>query len=127
LRKLPAGSDPEQFAVTADGKRIYASNEDVATASLMNVADGKVERIFPVKKEPEGVGLRPDGKFVYVTCETGGDIFVIDTSTYKVVSHLNVHPRPRSVAFLPDGTRAFIPRNATLRGRGCTLRWLTTL
>ncbi len=109
LRKLPAGSDPEQFAVTTDGKRIYASNEDVATASLMNVADGKVERIFPVKKEPEGVGLRPDGKFVYVTCETGGDIFVIDTSTYKVVSHFNVHPRQRSVAFLPDGTRAFIP------------------
>jgi len=109
LRKLPAGSDPEQFAVTADGKQIYVSNEDVATASLMDVANGKVERIFPVKREPEGIGLRPDGKFVYVTCETGGDIFVIDTSTHKIATHFNVKPRPRSVVFLPDGTRAFIP------------------
>src|SRR3954470_7166658 len=30
LRKLPAGSDPEQFAVSKDGKRLYVANEDVA-------------------------------------------------------------------------------------------------
>src|SRR6266568_1301931 len=56
LKKIPAGSDPEQFAVSADGTRLYIANEDVATVSIVNVASGKVEHIIPVKKEPEGVG-----------------------------------------------------------------------
>jgi YVTN family beta-propeller protein len=67
LRKIPAGSDPEQFAVSADGTRLYISNEDVATASIVNVDTGKVEHIVPVRKEPEGVALTPDGKLFYVT------------------------------------------------------------
>ena len=109
LRKLPAGSDPEEFAVSRDGKTLYISNEDVATASVVNVADGKVEQIVRVKKEPEGVAISPDGKHVYVTCETGGEVVVIDTATNKAVAEFAVGGRPRTVAFLPDGSRAFIP------------------
>jgi YVTN family beta-propeller protein len=109
VKKLAAGSDPEQFAVSADGKKIYIANEDVATASVINVADGKVEQIVRVGKEPEGVGLTPDGRFVYVTCETSGEVFVIAADTYKSVAHFVVGGRPRSIAFLPDGLRAFIP------------------
>jgi len=109
LRKLPSGVDPEEFAVSKDGKRLYISNEDVATASVLNVASGKVEHIIRVKKEPEGVAFTPDGKFVYVTCETGGEVFVIDTATNKAVAEIPVGGRPRTVAFLPDGSQAFVP------------------
>ena len=41
VKKLPTGTDPEEFAVSPDGKRIYVSNEDAATASLINVESGK--------------------------------------------------------------------------------------
>ena len=109
LKKLPAGSDPEQFAVSADGTRLYISNEDVGTVSILNASNGKVEHIIPVKKEPEGVTLTPDGRFVYVTCETGGEIFVIDTAASKSIAQFTVGGRPRTVVFLPDGTRAFVP------------------
>jgi YVTN family beta-propeller protein len=107
--KLPGGSDPEQFAVSSDGTRLFISNEDVGTASVLSIATGKVEKIIPVHKEPEGVGIRPDGKVFYVTCETDGEIFAIDAATFKVITHFNVGGRPRSVDFLPDSTRAFIP------------------
>jgi YVTN family beta-propeller protein len=103
LRKLPAGSDPEEFAVSSDGSRLYVSNEDVATASVINVADGKVERIFRVQKEPEGIALSPDGRFLYVTCETGGEVVVIDNARNKKVAEILIGGRPRSVAFLPGG------------------------
>ena len=109
VRKLPSGSDPEEFAVSQDGSRLYVSNEDVATASVVSVADGRVMNIVRVKKEPEGVALSPDGRFVYVTCETGGEVFVIDTATNKAVAEIPVGGRPRTVAFLPDGSRAFVP------------------
>ena len=109
LRKLPSGSDPEEFAVSKDGKALYISNEDVATASVLDITSGKVAHIVRVKKEPEGVALSPDGKFVYVTCETGGEVVVIDTARNKAVAEIAIGGRPRTVAFLPDGSRAFIP------------------
>ncbi len=109
VKKIAAGSDPEEFAVTKDGTRLYASNEDVATASVVNIADGQVEHIIRVKKEPEGVALSPDGRYVYVTCETGGEVVVIDAQRHKGIAELPIGGRPRTVAFAPDGSRAFIP------------------
>ena len=113
LRKIPAGSDPEQFCLSPDGSRIYIANEDVSAATALNAADGEVLSIIPVTREPEGVGVSPDGKFFYIGCETAGDVFGIDTATFKIVAHLQVHPRPRSVAFSPDGSRAFVPSESS--------------
>jgi YVTN family beta-propeller protein len=107
LRKIPAGSDPEQFCLSADGRQLYIANEDVATASVLDIASGKVEHIIRVTREPEGVAVNPNGKSFYVGCETAGDIFVVDTKTFGVIERIKVNPRPRSVDFTPDGTRAF--------------------
>ena len=41
VRVLPAGTDPEQFAVTADGAKIYDSNEDAGTASVVGTDAGR--------------------------------------------------------------------------------------
>lgn len=107
--KLNGGSDPEEFALSQDGKQIYISNEDTKSASVIGVAGAKVEHIIPVGSEPEGVTTRPDGKQFYVTCEAGGDIYVVDTATFKAVSHFKVNGRPRSVAFDSHSAIAFIP------------------
>jgi YVTN family beta-propeller protein len=107
--KLNAGSDPEEFALSKDGRHIYISNEDTKTASVISVASAKLEHIIPVGQEPEGVTTTPDGKQFYVTCEAGGDIYVVDTASYSVVAHFKVNGRPRSVAFLSTGGIGFIP------------------
>ncbi len=78
-------SDPEEFDLSADGKHLFVSNEDVKTASSVDIANGKVEKIVSLSQEPEGVGGYPDGKRLFVTCETGGEVFVIDIATFKVV------------------------------------------
>jgi YVTN family beta-propeller protein len=109
VRKLPAGSDPEEFDLSKDGIRLYISNEDVKTASVINIATAQVEHIVLVDGEPEGVSTAPDGKSFYVTCEAGGDIYVISTASYAAIAHFKVAVRPRSVAFLPGGAIAFIP------------------
>ena len=109
LRKIKVGSDPEEFDLTADGKQLIVSNEDVKTASLVDTATGKVKRIVPIAGEPEGVGITPDGKQVWLTCETSGDIFAIDLATFKVVGHVKVDQRPRSVAFVQNGKYAVVP------------------
>jgi YVTN family beta-propeller protein len=107
--KLNAGSDPEEFALSKDGRQIYISNEDTKTASVINIGSGKLQHIIPVGQEPEGVTTTPDGKQFYVTCEAGGDIYVIDAHSYSAVTHFKVNGRPRSVAFLSAGGIGFIP------------------
>jgi YVTN family beta-propeller protein len=108
-RKLNAGSDPEEFALSKDGRHIYTSNEDTKTASVINSATGKLEHIIPVGQEPEGVTTTPDGKQFYVTCEAGGDIYVIDTGDFAVSAHFKVNGRPRSVDFLNKSAIGFVP------------------
>jgi YVTN family beta-propeller protein len=107
--KLNAGSDPEEFALSKDGRHIYISNEDTKTASVVSIAAAKLEHIIAVGQEPEGVTTTPDGRQFYVTCEAGGDIFVVDAASYSAVAHFKVNGRPRSVAFLSSGGVGFIP------------------
>lgn len=111
--KLNAGSDPEEFALSKDGRQIYISNEDTKTASVINIGSGKVEHIIPVGQEPEGVTTTPDGRQFYITCEAGGDIYVVDAHSYSAVTHFKVHERPRSVAFLSAGGIGFIPSESS--------------
>lgn len=108
LKILPGGSDPEQLAVSADGRWLFVANEDVGQASVIDAVTGKTLYIVKVGGEPEGVNLRPDGKVVYVTSEEDGEVFVIDAVAPKSIAKFAVGPRPRSTAFLPDSSRAYV-------------------
>ncbi|HEX2166060.1 MAG TPA: cytochrome D1 domain-containing protein, partial [Longimicrobiales bacterium] len=80
------GSDPEQFALSPDGRRLYAANEDAGTATITDVVSGTVLRTLIVGIEPEGVAISPDGRWIYVTAETSNTVSVIDTRTSEVVA-----------------------------------------
>jgi YVTN family beta-propeller protein len=112
-RKIAGGSDPEEFSLSKDGKKLYVSNEDVKAASVIDIASGKVEHIVAVGQEPEGVATAPDGKRFYVTCEAGGEIYAVETAGYSTIGHFKVNVRPRSMAFLPDADIGFIPSEST--------------
>src|SRR4051812_15189857 len=106
-RVLPGGSDPEQFDISHDGSRLYISNEDAGTASMVDLKSGTIDTRVPVGAEPEGVRISPDGKLVYVTAESDTSIRVLDAATGEVKARIKVDRRPRDVAFTPDGKRAY--------------------
>src|SRR5689334_23792535 len=41
-RVLPGGSDPEAFDISKDGGTLFVSNEDAGTASIVDIASGKI-------------------------------------------------------------------------------------
>ena len=104
----PAGSDPERFAITPDGRRLYAANEDGSWTSATDIATRRIVATLIVGIEPEGVGITPDGRWVYVTAETSNSVSVIDVKANKVVANFLVDVRPRAVAFSPDGKHAYV-------------------
>jgi PQQ-dependent catabolism-associated beta-propeller protein len=108
VKVLHAGSDPEQFALSRDGKRLFVANEDSATLSVVDIASGKIAQRVPVGREPEGVAVTPDGRWVLVTNESDNSVSIIDTGTLKIVKSVQVGKRPRDVAFTPDGRTAYV-------------------
>jgi YVTN family beta-propeller protein len=102
-----AGSDPEQFAISRDGKFAFIANEDDASASIVDLESGQSRGKIKVSEEPEGVGVNPSNGEVYVTCEEKGEVFAIDPDQQRVIAKIDTGGRPRSVAFSPDGSRAY--------------------
>src|SRR5437867_4171398 len=101
------GSDPEQFAISKDGKFAFIANEDDASALIVDLNSGQPRGKVKVSAEPEGVAVNPTNGEVYVTCEEKGEVFAIDPSQQRVIAKIDTGGRPRSVAFLPDGSRAY--------------------
>lgn len=108
IKVLQAGSDPEQFALSPDDKRLYVANEDVALASVLDIDSGAIVARIPVGREPEGVAVSPDGRWVLVSNESDNSVSVIDARTLKVTSHVTVGKRPRDMAFTSDGKTAYV-------------------
>src|SRR5881227_2558858 len=102
------GSDPEQFAISKDGKFAFIANEDDASASIVDLDSGQSRGKIKVSEEPEGVGVNPSSGEVYVTCEEKGEVFAIDPEQQRVIATMETGGRPRSVAFSSDGTRAYV-------------------
>jgi YVTN family beta-propeller protein len=108
IRVLQAGSDPEQFDVSPDGKRLFVANEDVALLSVLDIEGGATVKRIPVGREPEGVGVTPDGRWVLVTNESDNSVSMVDTKTLEVVRSVRVGLRPRDLAFTPDSRAAYV-------------------
>lgn len=108
VRRLEGGSDPENFAVSADNKTIYVSNEDAKGVSFIDIPSGKLTKTIPTGNEPEGVSITPDGKLIYSTNEEDGTVSVIDPAAGKVLKQIKVGRRPRNVVFMPDGKHAYV-------------------
>lgn len=109
VRTIEGGSDPENFAVSKDGKWIYVSNEDDDGVSFIDLTAGKlVPPTIKTGDEPEGVSLTADGKTIYSTNEADGTVSVIDVNGRSLVKTFKVGRRPRNVVFLGDGQHAFV-------------------
>jgi PQQ-dependent catabolism-associated beta-propeller protein len=105
---IAAGSDPEQFDLSADGKRLFVSNEDIGRATVVDIESGRVVKSIPVGGEPEGVAVSPDGRWALVTSESDHSVAIIDTDTLTVVRTVKVGKRPRDIAFTPDSALAYV-------------------
>ncbi|HWT11150.1 MAG TPA: hypothetical protein VN231_00180 [Allosphingosinicella sp.] len=109
LRVLRGVSDPEQVAVSPDGRRLYVASEDTGRLIVMDSRQGGVLASLEVGGEPEGVAVSPDGRLAYATSEEDHSVAVVETAGPRVRARIRVGLRPRNAVFTADGRRAFVP------------------
>ena len=105
---LPGGSDPEQFDISGDGKRLCIANEDAGLATIVELDSREIVATVEVGEEPEGVRTSPDGQYFYVPGETDHNITVIDAEQGERVAQITVGHRPRDTVFTSNSARAYV-------------------
>ena len=116
--------DPEAFALGADGRSLYVSNEDDAEATVIDMDSGAVVEHYPMGDEPEGVLATPDGRYVFVASEAANLVQVIDVAAHKVVKEILTATRPRRFAITPDAAMSGCRTRSPAWWRSSTsLRW----
>src|SRR5262249_29582243 len=88
------GSGPDAVAVSPNGTRIYVTNFNSNTVSVINPATNTVIATIPVGSGPEGVVFSPDGTRAYVANSVNNSLSVIDTTTNSVINTVAVGALP---------------------------------
>ena len=106
------------LAISPDGSRIYAANEQVpGSVSIVDTTRNVVAATVPLGgPEPVGVVLSPDGRRAYVTVGQNTGPFlvaVLDTARRAVTATIPVGDGPTLPAITPDGRRLFVPNSGS--------------
>ncbi len=77
------GELPRRLGISADGRRLYATDFAHGTIWCLDTSDNSVVTTVPVCAHPAAVKLSPNGEFLYVTDSRDGTLTVISTTLLK--------------------------------------------
>jgi len=115
---VPAGAHPSEMVATADGKRLFVSNGNENTVTVVDTEQGRAEEtigsaLFPLAppgSTPDSVALSPNGKILLIANADNNNCAVIDVSTRGRSRSLGFIPLgayPTSIRFSADGARVY--------------------
>ena len=107
-RTLKAGSDPETFVLSPDGRTLYVSNEDAGAVSAAPVNGLAPVRSASVGEEPEGVAITLDGARLFVACEGSEVVVVLDAASLQRIAAIPLAGRPRGVLAARNGQAIYV-------------------
>ena len=88
MRIETVGDHPYCVTLNADGSRLYVSNTQADTLSVIDTATLKAIASISVGTTPEGVSFSAERNEVYVASWMENEVTVIDAATNKVVAHV---------------------------------------
>jgi YVTN family beta-propeller protein len=106
--KHDIGGQPRGIAASPDGSRVYVSNFQNNTLSMIDTATNTVTDTIPVGTGPVGVAVALDGTKVYVVNSGNDSVSVVNTATNTVQTTISVGREPLEIALTPDGKQAYV-------------------
>jgi len=89
--------------------KVYVSNTDSRTVSVIDLATLTETRTIPTGREPRGCDLNPAGTLLFVPNRFSADVTVISTSADSVLTTIALTgSEPYNLAVSPDGSRVYV-------------------
>jgi len=98
LAQIAVGAGPTHPIASADGTRVYVTNTDDDTVSVIDTTTWEVIEIFTDLPEPHDGELTPDGQFLYLATAGTSTMTVIDTTSGDIVQTFEIGSKPRGLA-----------------------------
>ncbi len=107
VKLIPTGERPQGGTLSRDGKRLYLTNSDGNSISVVDTQ--KNERVATIQtgKGPGRVCLTPDGKTLVYNLQPGEGVGFADLATMREVKVLPLPGKPLSLTMTPDGKIAY--------------------
>ena len=107
VQTVPVGAKPAGVALSPDGRRIYVTNPEGRSLSVVTRGAGApaVQEV-PAGAGPLGVAVAPDGR-VFVADWYGDTVAVLDPAGAPLAT-VKVGPSPSGMATDPAGTRLYV-------------------
>jgi YVTN family beta-propeller protein len=114
-KKIPVGGIPRPYAVSKDGKRLYAALSDFHGFVIATIPDQKIVARVELPPAPplacrlephtptHGIELSPDGKELWVTSLADSGVYVYDIATNHLSTEIHIGKCPNWITFSPDG------------------------
>ncbi len=119
IREIPVGTNPRTLALDFN-ERIWVTNQDDATITLIDAENGEPIRIIqlPKSSRPFGIVFAPGDTTAYVTLEATGTLLQISAKTLTVTNSLPLFPSARGVSISGDGLRIYVSRYVSGNEKG---------
>jgi YVTN family beta-propeller protein len=102
--EIPTGATyTHMFVISPDGRKIYTSNVDAGSVSVLDLRARTLLATIPISKQVQRITISPDGKFVFTQDQKTPRIAVIDTATNMVVRWISLPGIAFSSAITQDG------------------------
>jgi DNA-binding beta-propeller fold protein YncE len=109
VTSLAVGKGPEGFAVTPDGKELWAAGSRDGSVSIIDIAAKRVSRTFNVQtKRSNRLRFTPDGRLVLISDLDAGELLILERETRKDLKRIKLGSEPAGILIPPDGARAYV-------------------
>jgi len=106
LAVIETGVRVQDLAMSRDGHRLYAANED-GSFLMLDLDEGTISSL-PLASGAFGMALTPDRTRAYLGIPNKGDVVVVLLETMEIESTIHVGGRPRRIAFTRSGDCAVV-------------------
>ncbi len=104
---IPVGARPQGGFMSRNGKRIYLTNSDGNSISIIDTDFKKVTGTIATGKGPGRVIVTPDAKTLIYNLQPGEAVGFADLATRRETGQVALGGKPLSLTMSPDGKYAF--------------------
>ena len=107
VKVIPTDPWPQGGALSPDGKRIYLTNRDGDSISILDTAEHARIGTIKVGKGPARVAITPDGKRLVYNLGNANAVAFADIATRKELVSVPIGGQPLSLTLSNDGKLAY--------------------
>src|SRR4029453_6226493 len=108
LALVELDSPGEDWALTADRRRLFVSMPESNRVAVVDTASWKRVASLEVGPRPGRVALQPDGAYLWVALDVAGGVAVVDAANLRMVTRIPTGRGRHDLALSDDSRFAFV-------------------